>query len=121
MTVATNAQKKLLHIVLMLNVWVISSIEKSTPPIGEPKATATPAALAAVTISRILPNKVLKVGTIESRRPYLGFLQSLGIDGLHCSQYNTQHAQTALLCPLTIRMQLQEAVNHQRKQSCMRI
>ncbi len=30
-------------------------MEKSTPPIGEPKATATPAALAAVTISLILP------------------------------------------------------------------
>lgn len=32
-----------------------TSIENSTPPIGEPKATATPAALAAVIISRILP------------------------------------------------------------------
>ena len=30
-------------------------MENSTPPIGEPKATATPAALAAVTTSRILP------------------------------------------------------------------
>ena len=30
-------------------------MEKSTPPIGEPNATATPAALAAVTISLILP------------------------------------------------------------------
>jgi len=72
-TVATRAQKKLLHIVLMLKVWLISycasdgaqpedtqngklaSIEKSTPPMGEPKATATPAALAAVMISRIFP------------------------------------------------------------------
>lgn len=33
-----------------------TSIENSTPPIGEPKATATPAALAAVKISRILPS-----------------------------------------------------------------
>jgi hypothetical protein len=31
-----------------------TSIAKSTPPIGEPKATATPAALAAVKISPIL-------------------------------------------------------------------
>ena len=32
----------------------LTSMEKSTPPIGDPKATATPAALDAVTISRIL-------------------------------------------------------------------
>lgn len=30
-------------------------MENNTPPIGEPKATATPAALAAVTSSLILP------------------------------------------------------------------
>lgn len=69
-TVATSAQKKLLHIVFILKVWLISyrirqlclgysyegqatSIENNTPPMGEPKATATPAALAAVTISFI--------------------------------------------------------------------
>jgi hypothetical protein len=34
-----------------------TSIENKTPPIGEPKATATPAALAAVRISLILPMK----------------------------------------------------------------
>jgi hypothetical protein len=34
---------------------ILTSIENKTPPMGEPKATATPAALAAVTISRILP------------------------------------------------------------------
>lgn len=69
-TVATRAQKKLLQRVFMLNELLISckllyddmrnedqttSIENMTPPIGEPKATATPAALAAVTISLILP------------------------------------------------------------------
>jgi len=32
---------------------ILTSIENRTPPMGEPKATATPAALAAVTISRI--------------------------------------------------------------------
>lgn len=53
--VATRAQKTLLHIVLMLKVWLISSIENRTPPMGEPNATATPAALAAVMISRVLP------------------------------------------------------------------
>ncbi len=37
--------------------WFLTSIENSTPPIGEPKATATPAALAAVKISRILPSR----------------------------------------------------------------
>ena len=33
----------------------LTSMENNTPPIGEPNATATPAALAAVTISRIFP------------------------------------------------------------------
>jgi len=37
-----------------------TSIENKTPPIGEPKATATPAALAAVIISRILPVQMFK-------------------------------------------------------------
>jgi hypothetical protein len=37
--------------VLVEYAWFISSIENKTPPIGEPKATATPAALAAVRIS----------------------------------------------------------------------
>jgi hypothetical protein len=47
----------------MIEVYVIriilidlTSIEKMTPPIGDPKATATPAALAAVTISLIFPD-----------------------------------------------------------------
>jgi hypothetical protein len=35
-----------------------TSIENKTPPIGEPNATATPAALAAVTISLILPESI---------------------------------------------------------------
>jgi hypothetical protein len=39
------------------NVMKPTSIEKSTPPIGEPNATATPAALAAVKISRIFAKK----------------------------------------------------------------
>jgi hypothetical protein len=40
---------------LVILIETSTSIENSTPPIGEPKATATPAALAAVTISLILP------------------------------------------------------------------
>ena len=75
-TVATKAQKKLRHMVLMLKTLLISyrrirrsvdplsmlwmnltSIEKSTPPIGDPNATATPAALEAVNISRIFTDK----------------------------------------------------------------
>jgi hypothetical protein len=35
-----------------------TSMENSTPPIGDPKATATPAALDAVTISRIFTERV---------------------------------------------------------------
>jgi hypothetical protein len=73
-TVATRAHKKLLQRVFILNELLISckllcndmrnedqhtSIENMTPPIGEPKATATPAALAAVTISLILPAVVV--------------------------------------------------------------
>lgn len=38
----------------------LTSIENKTPPIGDPNATATPAALAAVTISRIFPAKANK-------------------------------------------------------------
>jgi hypothetical protein len=36
------------------NVDMLTSIANKTPPMGDPKATATPAALEAVTISRIL-------------------------------------------------------------------
>jgi hypothetical protein len=45
------------------DIWseFLTSIENSTPPIGEPKATATPAALAAAKISRILPPKSLSI------------------------------------------------------------
>lgn len=78
--------------VLILNVWLISyefnileacvkvdskptSIENRTPPIGEPKATATPAALAAVRISRILPeatvNRVFSLSVSVKRTAYL--------------------------------------------------
>lgn len=67
-TVATKAQKKLRHIVLMLKVWLISSIENNTPPIGEPKATATPAALAAVIISRIFPAQHGQSSLVSSMR-----------------------------------------------------
>lgn len=53
MMVAIIAQKKLFHIVLFGNALLISSNANRTPPIGEPKATATPAALEAVSISLI--------------------------------------------------------------------
>lgn len=53
-TVATNAQKNERHIVLIGKLSVISSSANRTPPIGLPNAVATPAAEAAVTISRIL-------------------------------------------------------------------
>lgn len=43
-------------------------MENSTPPIGDPKATATPAALAAVIISRILPKDDLSVFLLRQQR-----------------------------------------------------
>lgn len=57
------------YVAHLLNGWIfrkminvasltLTSIENKTPPIGEPKATATPAALAAVMTSLILPNSV---------------------------------------------------------------
>lgn len=46
----------------------LTSIENRTPPIGEPNATATPAALAAVTISRIFPERTNEQGSIHKRR-----------------------------------------------------
>lgn len=70
--------------VLILNMWLISygeysigiyrecesreptSIENNTPPMGEPKATATPAADAAVITSLILPEAGVK-GVIRGR------------------------------------------------------
>jgi hypothetical protein len=53
-TVATNAQKKLLHIVFIGKLEDISSSENKTPPIGLPKATATPAAEHAENTSLVL-------------------------------------------------------------------
>ena len=44
---------------------LLTSIENMTPPIGEPNATATPAALAAVKISLILPSQVSPHESIE--------------------------------------------------------
>lgn len=45
-----------------------TSIENKTPPMGDPNATATPAALAAVTISRILPDKRQKSVLLGKKR-----------------------------------------------------
>jgi hypothetical protein len=44
---------------------LLTSIENMTPPIGEPNATATPAALAAVKTSRLLPSHVQPHVTIR--------------------------------------------------------
>lgn len=52
----TIAQKKLLHIVLLGKKNETSSKLNKTPPMGAPKATATPAAEAADRISRFLPS-----------------------------------------------------------------
>lgn len=43
--------------VLQIEYNGFTSMENSTPPIGDPKATATPAALEAVKISRIFPTQ----------------------------------------------------------------
>mmetsp|Transcript_13402 Transcript_13402/g.32760 ORF Transcript_13402/g.32760 Transcript_13402/m.32760 type:complete len:321 (+) Transcript_13402:5-967(+) len=53
---ATMAQKKARNIVLGGKYEDTSSIEKSTPPIGAPNATATPAAHAHDSSSRFLPS-----------------------------------------------------------------
>lgn len=42
-----------------------TSMEKRTPPMGEPKATATPAALEAVITSRIFPKGRMSTGRNE--------------------------------------------------------
>jgi hypothetical protein len=42
-------------------------MENNTPPIGEPKATATPAALAAVTISLILPRLPVRLSLLRAK------------------------------------------------------
>ena len=117
--VATRAQNTLLHMVLMLNVWLISwtqlhlrlwygrgyitlitSMENNTPPIGEPKATATPAALAAVTISLILPTQLFQfdiqwMGVWET---YFDFGGNYQKNQPPMIQYSTQHVPKGLLC-----------------------
>lgn len=55
-----------------------TSIENMTPPIGEPKATVTPAADAAVKFTRILPcpsdpGSTYIPAKSEKRRTYLDF------------------------------------------------
>jgi len=57
---------------------VLTSIENSTPPIGDPNATATPAALAAVTISRIFPESMSEQSSTRNRKniAYLGYVKT---------------------------------------------
>jgi hypothetical protein len=50
---------------------ILTSIENNTPPIGEPNATATPAALAAVTISRIFPESVNERGFAHEKKHHI--------------------------------------------------
>lgn len=47
----------------------VTSIENNTPPIGEPKATATPAADAAVMTSLILPETNMNIGNQGRNEP----------------------------------------------------
>lgn len=118
--VAIRAQKKLRHMVLILKAWLISwnlraqqsfslglteltSIENRTPPIGEPKATATPAALAAVMTSRIWPTRKSVHKCTVKRRAYGSHTNSdceqiFWINQPRAIQYNTQHELKAPPC-----------------------
>lgn len=78
----------------------LTSMENNTPPIGEPNATATPAALAAVTISRIFPKCTNKQSPSNNQRNtvYLGYVKTAQRVQPRGSRHNMQRAQTALLC-----------------------
>ena len=74
---------------------------------GEPKATATPAALAAVSISRILP-EMWETSFVEVRNPeaggrdgqrYLDFERTEKTCWLQRIRYNMRRARRVLLFP----------------------
>jgi len=76
-------------------------MEKSTPPIGEPKATATPAALAAVKISRRLTSGEQDT----TSRTYFGCSYISGIVLTRCYPHSTRHARWGPPCLLPVRIQ----------------
>ena len=85
---------------------ILTSIENKTPPMGEPKATATPAALAAVTISRILP-RITYIGQIpimEVEKAYFGSDENYQISQPLKTQYNMQRGRRGLLYRLIDQM-----------------
>jgi hypothetical protein len=83
-----------------------TSIENRTPPIGDPKATATPAALAAVMISLILPVARVRRWTHYNykERRYLDCEKSAQRDPLPMTQCSKRHALMVLLCPQRAQM-----------------
>ena len=76
----------------------LTSIENSTPPIGEPNATATPAALAAVTISRIFPESMSKIHQDRGDAVYLGYAKTARRVQQQDFRYSTQHVRMVPLC-----------------------
>src|SRR6266550_7462810 len=84
-------------------------MENSTPPIGDPKATATPAALAAVIISRILPKDGSSISLDGCIRTYSDFAKTSQTGLLLAIQCNMRRVRTVPLFLRTIRKQLREA------------
>jgi hypothetical protein len=89
-------------------------MENSTPPIGDPKATATPAALAAVIISRILPkdSQAYSSKTAMSNHTYSDFVKTSQTGQQLVIQCNTRRVRMVLLFLRRARKQSQGASTH---------
>lgn len=100
--VAIKAQKKLRSIVLLGKFELISSRENSTPPIGDPKATATPAALDADKISLIFANKFYEyqdqISRFSTEVTYLCSFDNLRTAAIPRVRHNTPCARLGLPC-----------------------
>jgi len=82
-----------------------------TPPMGEPNATATPAALAAVTISRILPvrKNFRSLQNWQAKETDFDFAENCRKVQRPMNRYSKLHALMDLPCRLTIQTRLLKA------------
>ncbi len=82
-----------------------------TPPMGEPNATATPAALAAVTISRILPvrKNFRSLQNRQRKRTNFDSAENCRKVQRPMNQYNKLHALMDLPYRLTTQTRLLKA------------
>ena len=70
----TTAYTHLLHMTLAGKKYDTSSRLNKTPPTGAPKATATPAAQAALKMPRLLPGTVVRACNVPNHKPWRTFV-----------------------------------------------